>query len=77
MSSFVESAFLGLMLTHMVKPSLMPSSPSTGECIYTNYVVGPLHWLNIRSSWFTQDEVNTLKEDGINAVRIPVSVIIT
>lgn len=26
-----------------------------------------------RSTWFTQDEVNTLKADGINTVRIPVS----
>ena len=30
-----------------------------------------------RSTWFTQDEVNTLKADGINTVRIPVSGILT
>ena len=62
---------------HMAKPSPMPSSLNTGVCVLESDAGETLRSLPCRSTWFTQDEVNTLKEDGINAVRIPVSDILS
>lgn len=61
-------------------PMLMPmgnlnptrSLLSTGAYISA---MGEILPTSFRSTWFTQDDINTLIEDGINTVRIPVSAI--
>lgn len=60
----------------MVNPNPTQSSLSIGTCISSSRaMVEVLPPSPSRSTWFTQDDVNTLKEDGINVARIPVSAI--